>query len=41
MEYDAETTQFMLDKVLPEMRGLLQEDESGFTCFSCHSQESG
>ena len=41
MDYDADTTRFMLDEVAPKMRALLHEDQRTFTCFSCHGKESG
>jgi cytochrome c553 len=39
-EYDAEMTKFMLDKVLPSMAELLDEElGKEFTCMSCHETE--
>jgi len=46
MKYDAEATQFMMEKVLPTMAELLGEkpyDEKtgqGFACFRCHPKAS-
>lgn len=43
MEYDEEITQYMIDKVVPEMVGMLEgveayspENPTGFGCMSCH-----
>jgi hypothetical protein len=42
-EYDAKTTQFMLDEVVPAMREMLGKDDAGaearFGCLSCHLTE--
>jgi hypothetical protein len=42
-EYDADTTQFMIERVVPEMARLLDMEPStdpssseGFGCFGCH-----
>jgi hypothetical protein len=38
-EWDADTTRFMLDEVVPQMKTLLQMGDGEFTCFSCHAAE--
>jgi hypothetical protein len=44
-DYDAETTQFMVDVVVPEMAKLLDmepydaETQKGFGCFGCHPSD--
>ncbi len=39
-EYDAEVTDFMMNKVLPKMAELLHEEPGKeFTCLSCHEKE--
>ncbi len=44
-DYDAKTTEFMAEKVLPEMAQLLDQEpydpatQSGFGCFGCHPSE--
>src|SRR5690606_6269812 len=38
-EWDAETTRFMVDEIVPQMQSLLQMEKDEFTCFSCHGAE--
>ncbi|MBL4689551.1 MAG: hypothetical protein JKY37_33495 [Nannocystaceae bacterium] len=46
MDYDEDVTKFMMDKVVPEMVGMLEGVEgysaanpTGFGCMSCHPSE--
>lgn len=45
MEYDAKTTKFMMERVLPTMSELLgiapldPKTGQGFSCFNCHQKE--
>jgi hypothetical protein len=40
MEYDAEVTKFMQDKVMPEMATMLgKQPGTEFGCFNCHETE--